>query len=50
MNEKVTICISYAYNAFFDNLIYKLKETNYESLVWAGDNNVVLNLDLDHKN
>jgi len=54
INErKITLCNTYGFNEdnpqFFANIIEKLAECNYENLIWGGDHNVVLNLDLDKK-
>jgi len=54
INErKLTLCNSYGFNEdkpqFFQSIIDKLSEFNYEGLIWGGDHNVVLNLDLDKK-
>jgi len=52
VNErKLTLCSSYAFNddipEFFASIIKRLDESEYESLIWGGDHNVVLNIDLD---
>jgi len=54
INErKLTICNSYGFNEdnpnFFQTIMDKLLEYNYEGLIWGGDHNVVLNLKLDKK-
>jgi len=54
INErKLTLCNTYGHNEdnshFFETIINKLSELNYENLIWGGDHNVVLNLDLDKK-
>jgi len=54
INErKLTLCNSYAYNddkpLFFNAIMDKLANLNYENLIWGGDHNVVLNLDIDKK-
>jgi len=54
INERrFTLCNSYAYNEdkplFFNSIMEKLASLNYENLIWGGDHNVVLNLDLDKK-
>jgi len=52
-DRKLTLCNSYAYNEdkpqFFETIMEKLTTLNYENLIWGGDHNVVLNLDLDKK-
>ena len=54
INErKLTLCSSYGYNEdkpdFFQSVIDNLDLFDYESLIWGGDHNVVLNLLLDKK-
>ena len=52
INEtKLLICNSYGYNEdkaeFFDQVIETIEGFDFQSLIWGGDHNVVLNLDLD---
>ena len=50
-DRNIVICNSYGFNEdkpeFFQTVIDKIESLNYESLIWGGDHNVVLNVKLD---